>query len=446
MDFSAPSPGDFRSPGLSILYREGSIGSSGKMATSAAISSRMVTLPEIQSALVRIRKSIHVSPCTRSETFSELTGNSIFLKLENRQRTGAYKERGALNKLLSLAANERSQGVIAASAGNHAQAVAYHASKLGIGAKIVMPLATPLIKVSATRGYGGDVVLHGANYDEAFDEALRLSAQDHLTFVHAFDDDAVIAGQGTLGLELLEQCPDLEAVIVPIGGGGLIGGISCALKETNPRIQVIGVQPARLPSVKVALADGKPVTLPSAATIADGIAVRRAGERTLPLIQKYVDDVVTVEEEEIANAVLLLLEREKVLAEGAGAAALAALVNRRIPTIKDHAAKKIAIVVSGGNIDVTLLARIIERGLVKDGRLVRLRVHLPDYPGALHRLTGILAQHRANIVETSYDRAYHNVNLGDTAIDITMETRGPDHIAELISALSANGYTHERIL
>lgn len=416
------------------------------MATSAAISSRMVTLPEIQSALGRIRKSIHVSPCTRSETFSELTGNSIFLKLENRQRTGAYKERGALNKLLSLTANERSQGVIAASAGNHAQAVAYHASKLGIRAKIVMPLATPLIKVSATRGYGGDVVLHGANYDEAFDEALRLSAQDHLTFVHAFDDDAVIAGQGTLGLELLEQYPDLEAVIVPIGGGGLIGGISCALKETNPRIQVIGVQPARLPSVKVALADGKPVTLPSAVTIADGIAVRRAGERTLPLIQKYVDDVVTVEEEEIANAVLLLLEREKVLAEGAGAAALAALVNRRIPTIKDHAAKKIAIVVSGGNIDVTLLARIIERGLVKDGRLVRLRVHLPDYPGALHRLTGILAQHRANIVETSYDRAYHNVNLGDTAIDITMETRGPDHIAELISALSANGYTHERIL
>jgi threonine dehydratase len=446
MDFSAPSLDDFRPPGLSILYGEGSIGSSGKMATSTAISSRMVTLPEIQSALGRIRKSIQVSPCTRSETFSELTGNSVFLKLENRQRTGAYKERGALNKLLSLTASERSQGVIAASAGNHAQAVAYHASKLGIRAKIVMPLATPLIKVSATRGYGGDVVLHGANYDEAFDEALRLSAQDHLTFVHAFDDDAVIAGQGTLGLELLEQYPDLEAVIVPIGGGGLIGGISCALKETNPRIQVIGVQPARLPSVKVALADGKPVTLPSAVTIADGIAVRRAGERTLPLIQKYVDDVVTVEEEEIANAVLLLLEREKVLAEGAGAAALAALVNRRIPTIKDHAAKKIAIIVSGGNIDVTLLARIIERGLVKDGRLVRLRVHLPDYPGALHRLTGILAQHRANIVETSYDRAYHNVNLGDTAIDITMETRGPDHIAELISALSANGYTHERIL
>jgi threonine dehydratase len=411
----------------------------------------MVTLSDIQSALARVRPSIYVSPCTRSETFSELTGNSIYLKLENRQRTGAYKERGALNKLLSLTSEERSRGVIAASAGNHAQAVAYHASNLGIRARIVMPLPTPLIKVSATRGYGGDVLLHGSNYDEAYDEALRLSVQDHLTFVHAFNDDAVIAGQGTLGLELLEQHPDLEAVVVPIGGGGLIGGIGCALKETNPRIQVIGVQPARLPSVKVALAEGKAVTVPSAVTIADGIAVRRVGERTLPLIQKYVDDIVTVEEEEIANAVLLLLEREKMLAEGAGAAAVAALVNRRIPmifepTVRDKTGKKIIAVVSGGNIDVTLLARIIERGLVKDGRLVRLRVHLPDYPGALHRVTGILAQHRANIVETSYDRAYHNVNLGDTAIDITMETRGPDHIAELISALGANGYTHERIL
>jgi threonine dehydratase len=421
----------------------------------------MVTISHIQSALTRIRPSIHISSCTRSETFSELTGDSVYLKLENRQRTGAYKERGALNKLLSLRPEERSQGVIAASAGNHAQAVAYHAANLGIRARIVMPLTTPLIKVSATRGYGAEVVLYGANYDEAFGEALRLSAQDHLTFVHAFDDDAVIAGQGTLGLELLEQHPDLEAVIVPVGGGGLISGIACALKETNPRIQVFGVEPSRLPSLRAALAEGKPVTLPSAVTIADGIAVRRAGERTLPLIQKYVDDIVTVEEEEIANAVLLLLEREKILAEGAGAAALAALINRKIPLLHDACdagsssqkspvvkknGKKIAVIVSGGNIDVTLLARIIERGLVKDGRLVRLRVHLPDYPGALHRVTGILAEHRANIVETSYDRAYHNVNLGDTAIDITMETRGPEHIAELIGALAASGYTQERIL
>ena len=217
----------------------------------------MVNLSDIQSALARVRKAIQVSPCTRSETFSSLTGHALYLKLENRQRTGAYKERGALNKLLTLTDEERARGVIAASAGNHAQAVAYHASNLGIRARIVMPLPTPLIKVSATRGYGADVVLHGSNYDEAYEEALQLSAQDHLTFVHAFDDDAVIAGQGTLGLELLEQYPDLDCVVAPIGGGGLIGGLGCALKETNPGIKVFGVQPARIPSVKLARSGGK---------------------------------------------------------------------------------------------------------------------------------------------------------------------------------------------
>jgi threonine dehydratase len=403
---------------------------------------RMITFNDIQSALARIRDSIYLSPCARSQTFSESTGNEVYLKLDNLQRTGSFKERGALNKLLSLSAVERARGVIAASAGNHAQGVAYHAGKLGIRAQICMPLTTPLIKVSATRGYGAEVVLHGANYDEAFAESLRRSQVEDLTLVHAFDDDAVIAGQGTIGLELLQQHPDLEAVIVPIGGGGLIGGIACAVKESNSKIQVFGVQPSRLPSMKAALAEGKPVTLKPASTIADGIAVRRAGDRTLPLIQKYVDDVVTVEEEEIANAILLLLEREKTLAEGAGAAAVAALVNRKVPLT----GKKVAVLVCGGNIDVTLLSRIIERGLVKDGRLVRLRVHLPDYPGALNRLTSILAEHRANIVETDYDRAYHGVGLGETAIEITMETRGPDHIAEIISALGAAGYAQERVL
>jgi threonine dehydratase len=402
----------------------------------------MVTLSDIQAASGRIRQAIYLSPCVRSETFSETTANHVYLKLDNLQRTGAFKERGALNKLLLLSEQERDCGVIAASAGNHGQGVAYHAGKLGIRSLICMPLTTPLIKVSATRGYGAEIVLHGANYDEAYEEAVRRSKAEGFTFVHAFDDDAVIAGQGTIGLELVEQHPDLQAVIVPIGGGGLIGGIACAVKESNPKVQVFGVQPSRLPSMKVAVAEGKPVTLNAASTIADGIAVRRAGERTLPMVQKYVDDIVTVEEEEIANAILLLLEREKTLAEGAGAAAIAALVNRKLPLVE----KKIAVLVCGGNIDVTLLARIIERGLVKDGRLVRLRVHLPDYPGALHRLTAILAQHRANIVETDYDRAYHGVNLGETAIEITMETRGPDHIAEIISALGASGYAQERIL
>ncbi len=407
-----------------------------------AAASVMIGLTDIQAALGRIRDSIRVSPCTPSEAFSELTNNSIFLKLDNQQRTGAFKERGALNKLLTLSRQERDRGVIAASAGNHAQGVAYHAGRHGIRARILMPLPTPLTKVSATRAYGADVVLHGANYDEAYEKAVEQSRQERLTLIHAFDDDAVIAGQGTLGLEILQQHPDIEAIVAPIGGGGLIGGIACAVKETNPRVQVFGVQPAKIPSMKAAVAEGKLVTLNAAKTIADGIAVRRAGERTLPLVQKYVDDIVTVEEEEIANAILLLLEREKTLAEGAGAAAMAAVLNRKLPL----AGKQVAVLVCGGNIDVTLLARIIERGLVKDGRLVRLRVHLPDYPGALHRLTGILAEHRANIVETAYDRAYHGVNLGDTAIDITMETRGPDHIAELLGALTAAGYTHERIL
>ena len=402
----------------------------------------MVNLSDIQAALGRIRQSIYLSPCARSETFSQTTANHVYLKLDNLQRTGAFKERGALNKLLLLSEEERRRGVIAASAGNHGQGVAYHAGKLGIRAQICMPLTTPLIKVSSTRTYGAEVVLHGANYDEAYEEALRRSQADKSTFVHAFDDDAVIAGQGTIGLELVEQHPDLEAVIVPIGGGGLIGGIGCAVKESNSKVQVFGVQASRLPSMKVAVAEGKPVTLKAASTIADGIAVRRAGERTLPLVQKYVDDIVTVEEEEIANAILLLLEREKTLAEGAGAAGIAALVNRKLSLVE----KKVAVLVCGGNIDVTLLSRIIERGLVKDGRLVRLRVHLPDYPGALHRLTAILAQHRANIVETDYDRAYHGVNLGETAIEITMETRGSDHIAEIISALGAAGYAHERVL
>jgi len=402
----------------------------------------MIGLQDIQTARDRIRNAIRLSPCTYSEAFSALTNNSIFLKLDNQQRTGAFKERGALNKLLTLTAEERARGVIAASAGNHAQGVAYHAGRHGIHARIVMPLPTPLTKVSSTRAYGADVLLHGANYDEAYAKAVEQSRAEGLTLVHAFDDDAVIAGQGTLGLEILEQHPDVEAVVVPIGGGGLIGGIACAVKETNPTVTVYGVQPAKIASMKAAVHEGKPVTLAAAATIADGIAVRRAGERTLPMVQKYVDNIVTVEEEEIANAILLLLEREKTLAEGAGAAAIAAMLNRKLPL----AGKRVAVLVCGGNIDVTLLSRIIERGLVKDGRLVRLRVHLPDYPGALHRLTGILAEHRANIVETSYDRAYHNVNLGDTAIDITMETRGPDHIAELIAALVSAGYAHERIL
>ncbi|MBI4891825.1 MAG: threonine ammonia-lyase [Acidobacteria bacterium] len=401
----------------------------------------MVNLESIQAALTRIRESIRLTPLTHSESLSQSAGNQLFLKLDNLQRTGAFKERGALNRILLLSEEERRGGVVAASAGNHAQAVAYHAGLRGIRATICMPLATPLVKVSATRGFGAEVVLVGRNYDEAYEAAQKIREEQGATFLHPFDDEAVIAGQGTLGLEMLAQNPALDVIVAPIGGGGLLGGLSCAVKEINPRVTIVGVQTARIPSMKAAVEAGGLVTLPAATTIADGIAVRRPGELTYPLVRRYVDEIVTVEEEEIANAILLLLEREKILAEGAGAAALAAVLQRKIA----HAGKRIGVVVCGGNIDVTLLSRIIERGLVKDGRLVRLRVHLVDHPGSLRRLCEVIEQHKANIVETQHDRAYYGVNLGDTVIDFTMETRGPLHIEELMAALSAAGYVHERV-
>ncbi len=401
----------------------------------------MVTLAEIQKASERIQNAIYLSPFVRSETFSQLTGNSIFLKLENLQMTGSFKERGALNRILLLTDEERRRGVIAASAGNHAQAVAYHATKRGIASQIVMPLTTPLVKVSATRGHGAEVILFGANYDEACQEALRRCEEQALTFIHPFDDEAVIAGQGTLGIEMLEQVAELDAVIIPIGGGGLIAGVACAVKEMNPKIKVIGVQTSKLPSMKAAVEYNAIVTLPAEKTIADGIAVRSAGVHTFPLVRKYVDEIVTVDEEEIANAILLLLEKEKTLTEGAGAVAAAAVLNRKTTL----AGKNLGVLISAGNIDVTLLARIIERGLVKDGRLVRLRIHLPDHPGALVRLSTVIADQKVNIVETSFNRSYYGVVLGDTAIDITMETRGPEHIAELKAALETAGYSHERV-
>ena len=402
----------------------------------------MVTLQTIKAAAGRIRDSIFVSPFVRSETFSKLTGNTIFFKLENLQMTGSYKERGALNKILLLPEDERCKGVIAASAGNHAQAVAYHATKRGIAAQICMPLTTPIVKVSATREYGAEVILFGTNYDETCQEALSRCERLGLTFIHPFDDEAVISGQGTLGLEMLEQQADIDVRVVPIGGGGLIGGVACAIKETNPKVRVIGVQTSKLPSMKAAIEKGSLVTLPPKVTIADGIAVRCAGAFTFPLVQRYVDDIVTVDEEEIANAILLLLEKEKTLTEGAGAVATAAVLQHKIPL----SGKKVGVFIGGGNIDVSLLSRIIERGLVKDGRLVRLRIHLPDHPGALQKLAGVIAGQKANIVETNYDRAYYGVLLGDTVIDITMETRGPENIAELTAALEAAGYTHERVL
>lgn len=401
----------------------------------------MLTIDSIRAARERIRGRVYLTPCACSETLSQLTGNRLWLKLENLQMTGSFKERGALNRILTLSPDEAARGVIAASAGNHAQAVSYHATRHGIKAQICMPVGAPLVKVAQTRAYGAEVVLLGDTYDDAYQEACRRQREYGFTFLHAFNDEAVIEGQGTIGLELLEQVPDLDAVVAPIGGGGLLGGIACVLKELKPRVRVIGVQTERVPSMVEALKLHRPVTVPPASTIAEGIAVRRVGELTLPLAERYVDEIVTVTEDEIANAILLLLEREKTLAEGAGAAATAALLQRKTGLN----GKNCVSLVCGGNIDVTLLSRIIERGLVKDGRLVRLHVYIADRPGGLQGIVEIVAARRGNVVDLRHERAYFGVHLGETVVDITIETRGPEHIAEIVGDLEAASYTVHRV-
>jgi threonine dehydratase len=396
----------------------------------------MVTLQDVQAALGRIRDRVYLSPCARSETLSRLTGTSAHLKLENLQMTGAYKERGALNRLLVMPRADRERGLITASAGNHAQAVAYHAGRLGVSATIVMPEATPMMKVANTRAHGARVVLQGSSYDEAYAEARRLEQVERLAFVHPFDDPDVIAGQGTVALEVLAQEPETDAVVVPLGGGGLASGVAVAVKALRPGAKVIGVETEVLPSMLQALEAGRPVTLDPANTIADGIAVKRAGDLTFEHVRRYVDEIVTVSEEEIASAILYLLEREKTVVEGAGAVAVAALMQRKIRGLDG---KRVVAIVSGGNIDVNLVARVIERGLVKDGRLVRVSVALQDKPGQLAKVSAIIANHRANVIEVHHTRAFA-YRFGDTTLQLTLETRGPDHVEEILRALRERGY------
>ena len=401
-----------------------------------------VTLDDVRAAQARLKGLIAATPCPYSETLSRLTGSRVFVKLENLQMTGSFKERGAANVLLVLGEAERRRGVVAASAGNHGLAVAFHAARLGIGAVIVMPDWAPLTKVTAARRHGAEVVLYGDNYDAAYARAREIEAERGLVFIHPFDDSRVIAGQGTIGLELCEQVPDLEAVLVPVGGGGLAGGIGVALKALRPGTRLIGVQAEEVPGMRAALDAGERVTVPSAPTIADGIAVRRVGEHTLALARRYLDGVVTVSEEEIANAILLLLEIEKTVVEGAGAVALAALVNKRV-SLEGRA---VVLLLGGGNIDVNLIARIIERGLVKDGRIVRLAVMLRDRPGALARLAELVAEARANVLHINHDRAFSRARLGETEVEITLETSGRDHIEAIKRHLLAAGYTVEEVL
>jgi len=398
----------------------------------------MIDLQDVLAARDRIRGIVAVTPCPLSEPFSELCGARIHFKLENLHRTGSFKERGAANKFALLTPDERKRGVVAASAGNHAQGVAINAQRLGIQATIVMPATAPLSKVEATRKLGAQIVLSGNNYDEAYAEARRLQQERGFVFIHAFDDDAIIAGQGTAALEILEQVPDVEVLVASIGGGGWLGGMALAMKSLKPSVRVVGVESSHLPKMRAALDAGGPIVIPNATTLADGIAVKRAGERTLPLIRKYVDELVGVDDEEVANAILALIEREKTVAEGAGAASAAALLQHKINGLK--AATKVVCTISGGNIDPNLIARIIERGLVVEGRRVMIAVRVPDRPGMLAGVLATVAAEGANVLEVHHNRAFLQGAIGDTEIDLTLETRGPGHIETLTAALKSKGY------
>jgi threonine dehydratase len=400
----------------------------------------MVKLSHVHAARGRIRSGIVHTPCKLSHAFQDEVPGQLFWKFENLQRTGSFKDRGALNKLLLLSPEEKERGVVTASAGNHAQALAYHASRLGVDATVVMPEFTPLIKVTNTRRFGARVIQTGATLSDGFKEVRRLVEDEGLTLVHPFDDDDVIAGQGTIGLELAEQVEDLSTVVVPIGGGGIISGIAVALKTLKPSVRVVGVEAEAAASAKASRKAGGIVNIESAETLADGIAVKRIGERTYPLIQEYVDDIVTVGEEEIATAVLRLLERQKTVVEGAGAVPLAALMTGKVP-VNDH--ERVVGILCGGNIDVNLISRIIERGLVGDGRMAYLVVKVRDRPGSLALLTESVARMGANVLDIHHRRGFADIRVGDVEIVLQLETRGRDHVAEIIQALEAQGVTVE---
>lgn len=399
-------------------------------------------LKDIELARVNLRPVLTPTPCLLSSAFSRELGVKAWFKYETLQRTGSFKVRGAYNKIHSLTPEEMRRGVIAASAGNHAQGVAFSATQSGVSSTIVMPKTTPLIKIENTRLLGGHVVLAGEIFDEAYEEARRLEAEGGFAFVHPFDDDLVIAGQGTIGLEILEQVPDVEVIVVPVGGGGLISGIAAAVKEMNPRVRVYGVQTEAAPAMAMSLRAGRIVSSPASRSVADGIAVKRPGERTFEYIQRYVDGIEVVREKEIRDALVQLLEQGKTVAEGAAAAAVAAVAGGRIP---DVAGRSVVMVLSGANIDIALMARIIDRCLAHSQRLVRFRTHVPDRPGGLSELLQVISRHGGNVLRIQHDRVFMHAGFWDARIELTLETRNADHVEELQEALTSNGYTVERL-
>ncbi len=393
----------------------------------------MLTLQDIRDAAVRLQGHVLDTPCVESKTLSQIVGAQVFLKFENLQFTASFKERGACNRLTLLSDKERARGVVAMSAGNHAQGVAYHAQRLGLRAVIVMPRFTPGVKVERTRGFGAEVVLHGDTLEEARAHAYALADAQGLTFVHPYDDEGVAAGQGTLGLEMLQAVPELDTLVVAVGGGGLISGVATAAKAIKPSIEIIGVQTKRFPAMVNAVTGSNHPQ--GTSTIAEGIAVGTPGKITQEIVKRLVDDLVLVDEGDIEQAVLMLLEIEKTLVEGAGAAGLAALV--RYPD--RFKGKRVGLVLCGGNIDPLLLAAIIERGMVRSGRLARIKVSARDVPGVLARITATVADAGANIEEVHHQRAFTMLAAQNVEIELVLQTRGKSHVDDVLAQLRSAG-------
>ncbi len=397
------------------------------------LSALAVTYNDVVAAQARIAGHVDNTPCLHSQTLSQITGAKVYLKFENLQFTSSFKERGALNKLSLLPKQQRDKGVIAVSAGNHAQGVAYHAQRLGVPAVIVMPRFSPMVKIERTRGFGAEVVLSGDTFDDAKSEAARLAISRALTMVHPYDDVDVIAGQGTIALEVLQQQPDIDCLCVAIGGGGLISGIAVAARELKPSIDIVGVQTDQFPSMYAAF---KGVDMPSAnATLAEGIAVKHPGDLTVQIVRNLVDDVVLVSEGDIEQAIVMLLEIEKTVVEGAGATGLAAVLRHR----ERFVGRRVCVILCGGNIDPMVLADIIERGMVRAGRLARIRVHTRDVPGELARAATLIGQAGANIEEVEHQRAFTTLPVQNAELEFVLQTRGPDHIEEVLRVLHAAG-------
>ncbi|MFX0114179.1 MAG: threonine ammonia-lyase [Candidatus Hodarchaeota archaeon] len=390
-----------------------------------------LTLEDILEAQQTIRENVKRTPLTHSSTFSKMTGCKVYIKYENLQKAGSFKIRGAYNRIAHLAEQQRQKGVVAVSTGNHAQGVALAASLFGIPATIVMPKGAPIPKIEATKGYGGDVVLHGTTFEEAFAKAREIEEKEGKTLIHAFDDPYIAAGQGTIGLEILEDLPEVDLVIAPIGGGGLIGGIATAIKAKKSECRIVGVQAREMDAAYQSFKGGILVKTEKGRTIADGIAIKSPSEFTFSVLQPLLHDVVTVEEEEIANAILLLLERCKAVAEGAGAVSLAALLNRKIA----KAGEKVVLVVSGGNIDSTMLGKIITQGLIKAGRYREVRVLVEDKPGGLAALIETISEAEANIIDMGFDRYSLDVPFNCVLVDLALETKGKAHSEEVVEEL-----------